>query len=58
MTSSGPQSKQPEAIKAIRIQTSAYGVSRALLYGTTRVSGNLIWYGDFVATAHTQDGGK
>lgn len=40
-------------IGAIRIQTSQYGGVLPLLYGHTRVSGNLIWYGNFVATEHT-----
>lgn len=54
----GSQSEQPEAIKGIRVQTSAYGVVRALVYGTTRLSGNLIWYGDFKAVEQKTKGGK
>ena len=53
------QSQQPEQIKAIRVQTSAYGVVRPLVYGTTRITGNLIYYTDFTAIANTTDmGGK
>lgn len=57
---SGNQAKQPEAIKAIRIQTSVYGAARTIMYGTARVTPNMIWYNDFTATSHTenQGGGK
>ncbi|QDD62641.1 hypothetical protein EJD96_00030 (plasmid) [Herbaspirillum seropedicae] len=37
----------------LQIQTSAYGLGLPIVYGTTRVSGNLIWYGDFTPIAHT-----
>jgi hypothetical protein len=50
------QSSQPEMIKAIRVQTSVYGAVRPIVYGTTRLTGNLVWYGDFRATE--QGGGK
>jgi hypothetical protein len=46
---------------AMRVQQSSYGVTLPVVYGRTRVTGNLIWYGDFVAIAHTttqQSGGK
>ena len=36
----------------MKIQTSAYGKVVPLVYGTTRIAPNLIWYGDFVATPH------
>ncbi len=45
----------------LRVQTSVYGSAIALIYGTTRVSGNLLWYGGFVAIPHTSTtsaGGK
>jgi len=38
---------------ALRIQQSSYGGTVALVYGRTRVSGNLCWYGDFKAVPHT-----
>lgn len=38
---------------AIRIQTSAYGQPIPLLWGRTRITANLIWYGDFQAVPHT-----
>lgn len=37
----------------MRIQTSSYGAVIPLVYGKTRVSGNLIWYGDFTPISHT-----
>ena len=46
---------------AMRVQQSSYGVTLPIVYGRTRVTGNLIWYGDFVAIAHTTtttSGGK
>jgi hypothetical protein len=58
MMGSGSQGQQPEAIKAIRVQTSAYGATQTLAYGMSRVTGNLIWYGNFVAIAQSQNIGK
>jgi hypothetical protein len=40
-------------IGALRYNTSAYGLPIPLVWGKTRIPGNLIWYGDFVATPHT-----
>lgn len=45
----------------LRIQTSVYGATIPLVYGTTRVSGNLLWFGGFQAIPHTTtttQGGK
>jgi hypothetical protein len=45
-----------------RIQTSANGVARSIGYGQARVSGNLLWYGNFQAVPTYQSvsagGGK
>lgn len=38
---------------ALRVQQSTYGLAVPIVYGRTRVSGNLVWYGDFVAIAET-----
>jgi len=38
---------------ALNIQTSSYGQVIPLVYGRQRISGNLIWYGDFTPIAHT-----
>mgnify|MGYP001610072189 CR=1 FL=1 len=54
-------STEEPRIGALLIQTSAYGLPIPIVYGTTRISGNLIWYGDFTAVAHTEtqsSGGK
>jgi hypothetical protein len=51
-SSSKPQAQQQPALSGLQIQTSAYGKVIPLVYGTTRIAPNLIWYGDFVATPH------
>jgi hypothetical protein len=48
----------PQQLTSLRIQTSAYGIVRPILFGRNRVAPNLIWYGDFTATAQTQSAGK
>ena len=40
-------------LSAMQIQTSNYGKALQIIYGTTRVSPNLIYYTDFQAIAHT-----
>jgi hypothetical protein len=48
-------------LKGVHVQTSAYGGALSIVFGTQRVSGNLIWYGNFKAIAHTttsSGGGK
>ena len=40
-------------LSAMQIQTSNYGKAIQIVYGTTRVSPNLIYYTDFQAIAHT-----
>lgn len=40
-------------VSSLQIQSSAYGLPIPILYGTTRISGNLIWYGAFTPIAHT-----
>ncbi len=46
----------------LNIQSSAYGGVIPLVYGITRLAGNLIWYGDFNTVATTSSpssgGGK
>lgn len=57
---SGQNTVQPVAA-GLRIQTSAYGLCLPLVYGRTRVTGNLIWFGDFTPIPHTttsSGGGK
>lgn len=43
---------EPMAL-GLRIQTSAYGLVVPILYGRSRIAGNLIWYSDFTAVPHT-----
>ena len=45
----------------LRVQTAIYGSVIPVVYGRTRISGNLIWYGGFKAIPHTttkSQGGK
>lgn len=45
----------------LRIQTSVLGSAIQMVYGTTRISGNLAWFGGFQAVPHTSttsSGGK
>lgn len=45
----------------LRIQTSMYGLAVRLMWGQPRVAGNLLWFGNFQAIAHTttqEQGGK
>jgi hypothetical protein len=46
-------------VSSVRIQTSAFGRCIPLVYGWTRIAGNLGWYNDFTAIPHTttQDNG-
>jgi len=50
----------PTIANNLQLQSSVYGNAIAIVYGTTRVSPNLIWYGSFVATPISQGskGGK
>ncbi len=47
------------AIAGITFQTSVYGLAIPIVYGVNKISGNIIWYGDFQAIANTttQDSG-
>lgn len=54
-------SSESQRIGAIKINSSAYGLAIPLVWGTTRINGNIIWYGDFTAVPHTDSqktGGK
>ncbi len=45
----------------LRVQTAIYGSAIPMVYGRTRISGNLAWYGGFTAIPHTstqKSGGK
>jgi len=47
------QNQNETPLSGLNIQSSANGLPIPLIYGTTRVTPNLIWYGDFTAIAHT-----
>jgi hypothetical protein len=58
---STPVSQQPSILAGLRVQTSVYGQAIPLGWGTNRLAGKLIWYGDFKAIPHnetTRVGGK
>ena len=59
--STAVQNQSQTPLTGINIQNSANGLPIPLVYGTTRVTPNLIWYGDFAAIPHTStqsQGGK
>lgn len=59
--SSSTISTSETRIEALTLQSSAYGVTIPLVYGVNRIGGNMLWYGDFKANAHTSSqtsGGK
>src|SRR6266404_972249 len=49
--------KQQKAVGSLQFQTSQHGGVIPLVYGTTRVSPNLIEYNDFQATPSSRQGG-
>ena len=52
---------KPQPESTLRIQTSIQGRPRAIGWGLARLSGNMIWYGDFQAVEqqqHSSGGGK
>lgn len=46
------QAQKSQPIKQIKVQTSAYGNTIPVIYGVSRIAGNLIWYGDFKPIRH------
>src|SRR6201997_2822355 len=54
----GSIAKQQKAVGSLQFQTSQQGGIIPLVYGTTRLSGNLLDYDDFRATASSKTGGK
>jgi hypothetical protein len=52
---------KPNVLNALRVQTSSYGQVLPIVYGQNRISGRLLWSGDFAAIPHTSTqkvGGK
>lgn len=61
MGGGGTISNSAERIGSLQLQQSSYGLPVAIIYGRNRVPVNLVYYNDFVATAHTETqsaGGK
>ena len=59
--SSSNNSTAETPLVGLTIQTSANGAPIPLVYGTTRVTPNMLWYGDFTPIPHTttqSSGGK
>ena len=54
----GSNAKQPKAVGSLQFQTSQQGGAIPLVYGTTRITGNLLDYDDFTATPSSKTGGK
>ena len=52
-----PKVQGPQSALALTIQQSSYGTPLALLYGTNRVYGNLMWYGAFQQILVSSGGG-
>lgn len=45
----------------LRVQTSMYGLAQPMVWGQARLTGNLLWFGNFQAiatTTQTSQGGK
>ncbi|HFC8542729.1 TPA: phage tail protein [Neisseria weaveri] len=54
-------STSEQRVLSLQVQQSSQGLTLPVVYGRTRVAGNLIWYGDFTAIEHkteTRMGGK
>lgn len=51
------QASQTAAVSGLQLQSSAYGKAVPIVYGTTRIAPNLIWYGNFTATPQGSSGG-
>ena len=48
-----PVAQQPTVLHTLRVQTASYGQAIPIVYGQNRISGKLIWYGDFTPIAQT-----
>lgn len=53
----GASTPPSSPVTSLRLQTSTRGRPVPLAYGKPRIAANLIWYGDFVATGHTESAG-
>src|SRR5258708_4936945 len=55
---SSTQAQQQTAASGVNIQSSCWGGVVPVIYGQTRLTGNLIWYGDFQAIAVQSSSGN
>ena len=53
-----PRTNVPAPETSLNVQTSLQGVPRAMVWGINKISPNLVWYGDLVATPQKSSGGK
>lgn len=53
MSANNALSQSGPTYNALRIQTSTYGMVIPVVFGTMRITGNLIWAGDFIATPNS-----
>ena len=61
MSGSKTISTSEPRLGTLRVQTSMYGLAIPLAWGTPVLTGNLVWFGNFQAIAHTStssQGGK
>jgi hypothetical protein len=59
MFGSGQTQAQTQTVASgVSIQSSCYGVVVPVIYGRARLTGNLIWYGDFQAIAQQSSSGS
>ena len=45
-------SNSEQRLLSLQVQQSSQGLTLPVVYGRTRIAGNLIWYGDFAALEH------
>jgi hypothetical protein len=58
-SSDSSQPEKPTAINGVQIQSSIYGNVIPLVWGTTKISANVIWVDDFKKIAvPSSSGGK
>lgn len=55
MSGSQTISTSDTRIEALKLQSSAYGVTIPVAYGVTWLKGNLLWFGGFQAIPHTTE---
>ena len=55
--SSKPISNVDPVTTAIQMQTSCNGNPLPIMYGKSRVTGNILWYGAFTPVPHVQNTG-